>query len=499
MSRWLKTRDYLKKCLSFVLIFGFISLGAIGGCSDNNGGDQVSAGARDEVQITLVNNCDQTIWAVTENIPGNLRWKMNKKGCTSDQDCGDAGGTCNINTRNCEQIVQIPNDCNSCKIWPATGCNFETGQEFICPKTSPMTGDPVVTNCCATGGIPTPEEPAPISPVTVAEFTLQGDKPDENDFYDVSIIDGYNVGIEMFPIAEKTTFLPPPNSELKDYWCQNAGGPIYGSTNPTPNCGMQGQPPCSNLNPDADSLWEDYFGEDCGGYPGLRTVDPMYVSNKGEDLCPEGSEAREIWPGVAKGYVCNCTDNSQCNSDQICGIGHPQTVNFKVCGRRDGCENPKSLCVSQYFQCASGECKEKGESCEYDKPFECTSSICAKKGTDPKKFPVRCGQEDEGCECSESPAGFLNCRDKFTQVVECENTSDCPVLGGLVLIPGVINSCPDGTESVRINKEGLMGCQMKCESNQCRSFSCTKDSDCVILNDNVAAQTGIGINDNIIE
>jgi len=39
MSRWLKSRDYFVKCLGFVLLFGFISLGAIGGCG-NNGGEQ---------------------------------------------------------------------------------------------------------------------------------------------------------------------------------------------------------------------------------------------------------------------------------------------------------------------------------------------------------------------------------------------------------------------------------------------------------------------------
>jgi hypothetical protein len=40
MSRLLKSRGYFMKCLGFVLLFGFISLGAIGGCSNNNGGGQ---------------------------------------------------------------------------------------------------------------------------------------------------------------------------------------------------------------------------------------------------------------------------------------------------------------------------------------------------------------------------------------------------------------------------------------------------------------------------
>ena len=42
MSRLLKSRDYLVKCLGFILLLGFISLGVIGGCG-NNGGDGTGA------------------------------------------------------------------------------------------------------------------------------------------------------------------------------------------------------------------------------------------------------------------------------------------------------------------------------------------------------------------------------------------------------------------------------------------------------------------------
>ncbi len=44
MRRLIKSRNYLKKCLGFLLILGFISLGAIGGCN-NNGGDSDSIGS----------------------------------------------------------------------------------------------------------------------------------------------------------------------------------------------------------------------------------------------------------------------------------------------------------------------------------------------------------------------------------------------------------------------------------------------------------------------
>ena len=40
----IKSRNYLKKCLGFLLILGFISLDAIGGCN-NNGGDSDSIGS----------------------------------------------------------------------------------------------------------------------------------------------------------------------------------------------------------------------------------------------------------------------------------------------------------------------------------------------------------------------------------------------------------------------------------------------------------------------
>jgi len=40
----IKSRNYLMKCLGFVLLFGFISLSTIGGCN-NNGGDSDSIGS----------------------------------------------------------------------------------------------------------------------------------------------------------------------------------------------------------------------------------------------------------------------------------------------------------------------------------------------------------------------------------------------------------------------------------------------------------------------
>ena len=57
MSGLLKSRDYLMRCLGFVLLFGFISLGAIGGCN-NNGGGGSSQDARALTERDFFNNPD---------------------------------------------------------------------------------------------------------------------------------------------------------------------------------------------------------------------------------------------------------------------------------------------------------------------------------------------------------------------------------------------------------------------------------------------------------
>ncbi len=52
MRRLIKSRNYLMKCLGFVLLFGFISLGAIGGCNDSNGAMTAFLGIHQTGQTT---------------------------------------------------------------------------------------------------------------------------------------------------------------------------------------------------------------------------------------------------------------------------------------------------------------------------------------------------------------------------------------------------------------------------------------------------------------
>ncbi|CAL2233391.1 unnamed protein product [Prunus armeniaca] len=67
------------------------------------------------------------------------------------------------------------------RFWARTGCNFDDSGNGKC-----LTGDCGSLKCVG-GGAP---------PVTLAEFTI-GSTPGDKDFYDVSLVDGYNVAMGL--------------------------------------------------------------------------------------------------------------------------------------------------------------------------------------------------------------------------------------------------------------------------------------------------------------
>ncbi|RRT34114.1 hypothetical protein B296_00053099 [Ensete ventricosum] len=72
------------------------------------------------------------------------------------------------------------------RFWARTGCAFDP---FSASGTCD-TGDCGGALRCTVGGSP---------PVTLAEFTLAGPTSGDQDFYDVSLVDGYNVGVAVRP------------------------------------------------------------------------------------------------------------------------------------------------------------------------------------------------------------------------------------------------------------------------------------------------------------
>ena len=68
------------------------------------------------------------------------------------------------------------------RVWARTGCNFDGSGQGHCATGD--CGDKL--ECNGAGGVP---------PVTLAEITLNG--AGGKDFYDVSLVDGFNVPVQV--------------------------------------------------------------------------------------------------------------------------------------------------------------------------------------------------------------------------------------------------------------------------------------------------------------
>ncbi len=98
--------------------------------------------------------------------------------------------------------VTVPNNWNSGRFWARTGCNFATGTTpVICPTPGP--GNTPPANCCDTGGCFNSDNNYGLNcaqsggpPATLAEFTFT---PGAQDNYDVSMVDGGNISVDILP------------------------------------------------------------------------------------------------------------------------------------------------------------------------------------------------------------------------------------------------------------------------------------------------------------
>lgn len=116
--------------------------------------------------FTLQNSCSYTVWPGT--ISGNGAAALGGGGFALAP--GDT--------------IQLPAPEGwSGRFWARSGCVFDASEKGHC-----ATGDCGGTLKCTGGGAP---------PVSLAEFTIGGDAA--KDFYDVSLVDGYNVGISVQP------------------------------------------------------------------------------------------------------------------------------------------------------------------------------------------------------------------------------------------------------------------------------------------------------------
>ncbi|CAL4921590.1 unnamed protein product [Urochloa decumbens] len=131
--------------------------------------------------FTLRNNCTHTIWPAT--LSGNTAAAV-----------GGGGFELSPNA-----TVSFPAPAGwSGRLWARTGCvapPANAGAAGAPSRLSCATGDCSGAASCTLGGSP---------PVTLAEFTLGG--ADGKDFYDVSLVDGYNVGIGVAATGARVNY-----------------------------------------------------------------------------------------------------------------------------------------------------------------------------------------------------------------------------------------------------------------------------------------------------
>ncbi|KAJ4795738.1 hypothetical protein LUZ62_046984 [Rhynchospora pubera] len=128
--------------------------------------------ASNRTTFMLRNNCQYTVWPGT--LSGNGAAVL-------------GGGGFELAPHNIISFSAPPGW--SGRFWARTGCSF-SNNTAVGPKCA--TGDCGGVLNCTLGGTP---------PVTLAEFTL-ANQANEKDFYDVSLVDGYNVGIGITALNE---------------------------------------------------------------------------------------------------------------------------------------------------------------------------------------------------------------------------------------------------------------------------------------------------------
>ena len=140
------------------------------------------------VEFRIKNNCRYKIW------PGFYGKSKSNPNCPLPFNGGWELGSGQTTS------FDVPKDLFAVRMWARTNCRNE-GNQFICDtgRCRPS------VQCSGSTGEP---------PVTLAEFTLNG--AGKKDYYDVSLVDGYNLKMNIRPLS-------PNSDEHTAYWCKNVG------------------------------------------------------------------------------------------------------------------------------------------------------------------------------------------------------------------------------------------------------------------------------------
>ncbi len=274
--------------------------------------------------------------------------------CTTDADCGSGAG-CNPNTNLCYFLLPDSPVAHSngakpfnWKLKAASPPQPGGWAEFCLDQASVMSNSGAIpsevwwsggvfartgcksdgTNCATADCSAAPDSNCGAgvggsNPATIAEFTLQSK---QNDFYDITVINGANLAEKMLPLPKATA---TPGGVSSAYWCKRPGSTIAqggacswnfgkytpyvhypkGTTTDYTSFLLNSSKPCSTASAPTGCP----SGYTCTGAPGgcFLTCNPSDANP-----CP-GS--LECLPSQDQNNYCQCSKQSECGGKGYCG------------------------------------------------------------------------------------------------------------------------------------------------------------------------------------
>ncbi len=271
--------------------------------------------------ITFVNNCSQPIWFGA--VGGNVEYN----GCQADTQCPQ-GSYCNPTAKGADASGQIvTGGCFYSSLPPANG-NYQLATSGPGATNTvtivdyglqyPWNGNVAgrtgcvntPTKSCVTGDCGNGTGGCPIGvsfdqPVTLGEITML--RSVGTDAYDVSILNGTNVGLEMTPTTTGT-FNPASRGAFPEFGCTSPGNPSGSGSAP------------NNL---AGCPWT--FTPPSSGAYRYKYVNP-----------------------TSPHYGVGCVDDTSCTGSDHCGLYYDKTVSpttlNSYCGTIVGYNTPNQVC-----------------------------------------------------------------------------------------------------------------------------------------------------------
>lgn len=185
--------------------------------------------------LNITNRCSFTVWPAAVPVGGGMRL-----------DPGESWA------------LDVPANSGAGRVWACTGCSFDANGNGSC-----QTGDCGGVLKCKNSGKP---------PQTLAEFTV--DQTSVQDFFDISLTDGFNVPMDFLPVpAPEQRHGAPPCSK----------GPRC-PANITSQCPSELKAP-GGCNSACNVFKQDKYC--CTGTTGTKTCEPTTFSLPFVRMCPD--------------------------------------------------------------------------------------------------------------------------------------------------------------------------------------------------------------------